>query len=184
MWCPRRFVRMTKDPWRPHYCERTRYHGPSVEPNDSACTVAGQMLFNAIQFASYARLRDIATENGEKLTGLRFAAAGAVTGLLVTAVEGPQVSSLRIGCKVVSHQLRFPLSLHPNWASPFCSAPLSLPYVRPLQDLIKSQMQQTMLKSAATGAKPEYSSTLDCVKTVMTCCHRSIPAYLCREHGL
>ncbi len=36
-----------------------------------------------------------------------------------------------------------------------------------IQDLIKSQMQQTMLKSASSGAKPEYSSTMDCVKTVM-----------------
>ena len=52
------------------------------------------MLFNAIQFASYARLRDWATENGEKPTGLRFAAAGAVTGAFVTLVEGPQVRAV------------------------------------------------------------------------------------------
>ena len=49
------------------------------------------MLFNAIQFASYARLKDWATENGEKPTALRFGAAGAITGLFVTLVEGPQV---------------------------------------------------------------------------------------------
>ncbi len=81
------------------------------------------MLFNAIQFASYARLKDMATQNGEQQTGLRFAAAGAVTGFFVTLVEGPQ-------------------------------------------DLVKSQMQQTMLKAAADGSKPQYSSTWDCFKQV------------------
>lgn len=34
------------------------------------------------------------------------------------------------------------------------------------QDLIKSQMQQTMLKSAADGLPPAYSSTMDCVKQI------------------
>lgn len=88
-----------------------------------ASPLAGQMLFNAIQFASYASVKDVTTEGGKKQTGLAFAAAGGVTGFFVTLVEGPQ-------------------------------------------DLIKSQMQQTMLKAQATGAKPEYSSTWDCVKTI------------------
>ncbi len=52
----------------------------------------GQMLFNAIQFASYASVKDVTTEGGKKQTGLAFAAAGGVTGFFVTLVEGPQVS--------------------------------------------------------------------------------------------
>lgn len=81
------------------------------------------MLFNAIQFAAYSKFRDIATDGGAKETGLRFTAAGAITGVMVTAVEGPQ-------------------------------------------DFIKSQMQQTMLKSASDGGPPMYTSTMDCVKKV------------------
>ncbi len=59
-------------------------------------TLAGQMLFNAIQFASYASVKDVTTEGGKKQTGLAFAAAGGVTGFFVTLVEGPQV---RMGCR-------------------------------------------------------------------------------------
>ncbi len=83
------------------------------------------MLFNALQFAAYSKFKDMATEGGTQQTGLRFAAAGAITGAIVTAVEGPQ-------------------------------------------DLIKSQMQQTMLRSASDKSAAAYSSTMDCVK--QACC--------------
>ena len=86
------------------------------------------MLFNAVQFAAYSKFRDAATEHGTKETAGRFLYAGAVTGAIVTVVEGPQ-------------------------------------------DLIKSQMQQTMLKSPGSGA-PQYASTWDCVKQVRHVCCR------------
>jgi solute carrier family 25 (mitochondrial carnitine/acylcarnitine transporter), member 20/29 len=89
----------------------------------SLLVTTGMMLFNAVQFAAYSKFRDLATDGGSKETGLRFTAAGAITGAIVTVVEGPQ-------------------------------------------DLIKSQMQQTMLKSTSAGGTPQYSSTLDCVKQV------------------
>lgn len=50
----------------------------------------GNGLYNAVQFAVFARLKDIFTDGGRKNTVERISQAAAVTGIAVAAVEGPQ----------------------------------------------------------------------------------------------
>lgn len=50
----------------------------------------GNGLYNAVQFAVFARLKDIFTDSGRKNTVDRISQAAAVTGIFVAVVEGPQ----------------------------------------------------------------------------------------------
>jgi solute carrier family 25 carnitine/acylcarnitine transporter 20/29 len=52
--------------------------------------LVGNGLYNAVQFAVFARLKALATDGGKKVTLGRIAAASALTGLAVAFVEGPQ----------------------------------------------------------------------------------------------
>ena len=52
--------------------------------------LVGNGLYNAVQFAVFARIKSLATDGGKKVTLARIAAASAVTGLAVALVEGPQ----------------------------------------------------------------------------------------------
>lgn len=50
----------------------------------------GNGLYNAVQFAVFARLKDVFTDGGRKNTVDRISQAAAVTGVFVAVVEGPQ----------------------------------------------------------------------------------------------
>jgi solute carrier family 25 carnitine/acylcarnitine transporter 20/29 len=52
--------------------------------------LVGNGLYNAVQFAVFARLKEAATDGGRRVTLGRLAAASALTGLCVALVEGPQ----------------------------------------------------------------------------------------------
>lgn len=52
--------------------------------------LVGNGLYNAVQFAVFARLKALATDGGKNVTLGRIAAASAMTGLAVALVEGPQ----------------------------------------------------------------------------------------------
>lgn len=57
-----------------------------------ASPLVGMGLFNAVQFFSYGYMRNLFTANGkyQSLADVhRFFAAGAATGVIVAAIEGP-----------------------------------------------------------------------------------------------
>ena len=65
-------------------------HGPAGLYKGVGAPLVGNGLYNAVQFAVFARIKALATDGGKNVTLARIAAASAVTGLAVALVEGPQ----------------------------------------------------------------------------------------------
>jgi solute carrier family 25 carnitine/acylcarnitine transporter 20/29 len=70
--------------------ETVRRHGPGGLYKGVGSPLVGNGLYNAVQFAVFARLKNLFTDDGRKLTLNRIAGAAAVTGIFVALVEGPQ----------------------------------------------------------------------------------------------
>jgi solute carrier family 25 carnitine/acylcarnitine transporter 20/29 len=70
--------------------DTVRKHGPGGLYKGVGSPLVGNGLYNAVQFAVFARLKDRFTDGGRAVTVERISQAAAVTGIFVACVEGPQ----------------------------------------------------------------------------------------------